>query len=276
MIRRFIPAFGLLFAVAPLGLAQSPMTITAEGVVSVSIKPDQAKIYLNVESKAGDATGAVEVGNLARKELVAAIEKLGVKGASLTALPQKITKDRANPNQFGVAVGGPGGAPPAPPAETYSTTQLVICTVAQADPFKLVEAVEKVTRAAASQGITGDKAQADSGVLNPFMGSTKTGARVVFSSQSGWDDPIAAGLSKATQKALANAKAIAAGAGLKVEGVLSVDEICENAPAVNAPAEANPYARLFGLGGSTPGEDEYADGELTRKVRVRLRVAATK
>ena len=94
MFRLFV-AFGSFLALASIGSAQTPMTVTAEGVVSVSIKPDQAKIYLTVQSKAGDATSAVEVATDARKALVAAIEKLGVKGTSLTTLPQKITKDRA-------------------------------------------------------------------------------------------------------------------------------------------------------------------------------------
>jgi uncharacterized protein YggE len=274
MVRLFSLVFGLFFAVAPVGSAQTPITVTAEAVVSVSIKPDQAKIYLNVDSKAGDASSAVEVATAARKELVAAIEKLGVKGASLTTLPQKITKDRANPANFGIVA--PGGAPAQPPAESYSISQMVICTVSEADPISLGAAVEKITHLAAGQGITGDKAQADTNVYNPFGGSTKNGARVAYSSKSGWDDALTAGLIKATDKALKNAKVMAKAAELKLEGVISVEEVPEPAPAHNESANANPYVRLLGIGGGSAAEEEYADGELTRKVRVRVKVAVVR
>jgi hypothetical protein len=134
--------------------------------------------------------------------------------------------------------------------------------------------VEKITQTAAAQGITGDKPQADSSGLNPFLGGTRNGARVVYSSKSGWETPLAAGLSSATEKALASAKAIARGAGLRIENVVSIEEIAE-APHASAPAAASPYASLFGLS-SSPAEDDYADGELVRKVRVKVKVTVVK
>jgi|GEM_PF-4023930 len=252
--------------------AQAPITVMAEGVATVSVKPDHAKIYLNVETKAGEAAASAEANHAAKKELIAAIEKLGLKGTTWASLPQKITKDRPNNAAFGVVAVGPGGAPPQAPPESYSTTQMVIYSANDADAYKLGEMVEKITQAAAAQGITGDKAQADSGAFNPFMGSTKNGARVVYSSKSGWDSPFSKGLAVATEKAMANAAAIARGAGLRVDAVVEIEELPDTNPAALA-ASNSPYASLFGLSGAN---DEYAEGELTRKVRVRVKVTATK
>ena len=61
----------------------------------------------------------------------------------------------------------------------------------------------------------------------------------------------------------------------KFENVISIEEVAAEAAPANT-ENANPYAKLFGIGGGPGAEDEYADGELTRKVRVRVKVSVTK
>jgi len=85
---------------------------------------------------------------------------------------------------------------------------------------------------------------------------------------------MAKGLAAATEKAMSNAAAIAKGAGLRVDNVVSIEEIGET-PSASVPASASPYASLLGLSNS-PETDGYADGELVRKVRVRVKVAVAK
>ena len=89
--------------------------------------------------------------------------------------------------------------------------------------------------------------------------------RVTYGLQAGWDDKSKEVLAKLTKRALERATLLAEGAGLKVAGVVSIDEPRE-------PAPQNLNANIYGIPEQT---DELTDGELVLKVRVRVTVRVT-
>jgi uncharacterized protein YggE len=95
---------------------------------------------------------------------------------------------------------------------------------------------------------------------------------------AGWEEETAAALAKATKKATRRAEAMAAGAGLKLGELLSLGSPEEAPPPPPAgttytfPSEASEPSQ------PTPREteDAYVNGELVRRVRVRVVYATTK
>ena len=235
MGRRLVGAL-VAAAVAGSARAAEPITLTAEAVEVVWLKADQAKVYLTVEAKDGSAEEAVKANTDAKKKLVEAVEKAGVKGLRTTALQQKVTKERDNNNR--VFRAGPGGPiMPPPPVESYTVAQPMVFTVADADADKLVSGMEKVLQAAAGVGVTGDQRGNPDHGYSPY-GETKFAGRVTYLVKDGWDAATAAALTKATARAVKNAEALAKGAGLKVIQVQAVEDVSE-AAAATTPAATN-------------------------------------
>lgn len=266
MFPRVVGAFVAVALVGSAGVAQAaePITLTAEAVEVVKLKPDVAKIYLSVESKDGSAEEAAKANADARKKLVDAVEKAGSKGLKTAALQQKITKDRDNSNRVFRAVGPGGPVMQPPPAESYTVNQPMMITVTETDPEKLLGAVEKVLQAAAAVGVTGDQRGSTDYGYSPY-GETRLGGRVVYEVKGGWDAPVSDALAKATARAVKNAEALAKGAGLKVLRVQAVEDVSEG-PVGQPDAGVRYY----------PGNEEpVSDGiELTRRVKVRVKVTA--
>lgn len=261
MFPRVVGAF-VAVAVAGVAGAAEPITLTAEAVEVVKLKPDVAKIYLNVESKDASAEEAAKANADARKRLVDAVEKAGAKGLKAVALQQKITKDRDNSNRVFRAVGPGGPIVQPPPAESYTVNQPMTFIVTEADPEKLLGAVEKVLQAAASVGVTGESNNNDYR-YSPY-GETRSGGRVVYEVKGGWDAAVSDALAKATVRAVLNARSLAKGAGLNVLRVQAVEDVSDG------PVNSEPGVRYY------PGGDEpVSDGiELTRRVKVRVKVTA--
>jgi uncharacterized protein YggE len=257
MNRSTLLATTLMIAFASAVSAQTPSTVTTEAVATVRVKPDHAKIYLNLDAKAGEANGSVENSLAARKELIAAIDKLGLKNAKAIIQPQRISKDREVSELF-------PNAPVKQIIETYETNQQVIYTVTDHDPAKLTDAIEKIAKAAANLGVSGDSGRyIDDNIRmrRMILGGTG-GLRIVYESKTGWDDAMLAGMTQATEKAVRQANALARGAGLKVIDVLKIEDITEGEPMTGQRRDNS--------------EEDMVDGELVRKVRVRVKVSLGK
>jgi uncharacterized protein YggE len=243
--------------------AADPITLTAEATEVVRLKPDQAKVYLSIESKEGNPDDAATAGDDTRKKLTEGIDKLGLKSVKVAAAQLKVTKDRDNSINRVLRVGPNGAVPPAPP-DTYTVVHPLVVTVSDADPDRLLRAVERVIQTAASAGVTGERTTEFRS--SPY-GETRSGGRVVYGVKGGWDAAMEPALTKATERALKNAQALAKGVGATVQKVEAVEDLTQGGTvtqAVNSFDAALPVAL----------DDELIDGELVRKVRVRVKVIA--
>lgn len=253
----------LLAAAAP---AADPITLTAEATETIRLKPDQAKVYLSIESKEGNPDDAATTGDDTRKKLTEAIDKLGLKSVKVAASQLKVTKDRDNSINRVLRV-GPNGAVPPPPPDSYTVVHPLVVTVSDADPDKLLRAVERVIQTAASAGVTGERTTEFR--ASPY-GETRSGGRVVYGVKGGWDAAVEPALTKASERAVANARALARGVGATVQKVEAVEDVTAAGTTPGAAAANVIYDGSI----SPPAEDELVDGELVRKVRVRVKVTA--
>ncbi len=255
-----LPAVILLFA--PVALGQSPVpdkgTVTAEAVEVVRGKPDLAKLYFHVLVKNPDATTATDEAAEQAKQFTAALDKLGLGGVKVSALPQRVTRvetqNRNVPNAVFTA--------------EYHAARTVLVSVTAKDADKLFAAVEKVQQEAARQGVAGEGS--GNANYNGFTYERNSPVRVVYTRDGGWETDTAKALAAATKKAVARAAAMAEGAGLKAGEVVSIGEPA----AVIGNQTIYNYAGVGGLAASggqvADPQDEFVDGELVRKVRVRV------
>ncbi|MEO2091512.1 MAG: SIMPL domain-containing protein [Gemmataceae bacterium] len=119
----------------------------------------------------------------------------------------------------------------------YVNASTLLVRVADGSPDQLAETVMKVQQEGAKLRLGGTP-------------------QVVFEKKDGWDEAVAPAVTKATQRAVQKAELLAKSAGLKPGTILAVSDGSE-APTATDDAVA------------------YTDGELVRKVRVKVVIAAT-
>ena len=242
-----------------LAAAQAPAanTISAEASEILRVAPDVARIQFAVVAKDGIAETAADENDKLAKDLLAAITKLKLNGVKVTSQTMKISKVESGDNNAPVAPGG--GNVPMLKAD-YRAVRTVTVTVKDADAEQLQTNVTKIQKEAAKIGVAGDST---ANVYNGFGNERQNAVRVTYGLQAGWDDKSKDVLTKLTKRALERATLLAEGAGLKVAGVIAIDEPRE--PTV-------PNATTNIIYGITEAGDELTDGELVSKVRVRVTV----
>lgn len=124
-----------------------------------------------------------------------------------------------------------------PRSAVYVNASTLRIAVADLSPEQLTETVTKVQQEAGKLGLGGTP-------------------QVAFEKKDGWDEAVAPAVAKATRRAVQKAELLATSAGLKPGTVLAVSDGSE-APTATDDAVA------------------YTDGELVRKVRVKVVIAAT-
>ena len=241
-------------------VAQSPAanTISAESTETLRVAPDVARIQFAVVAKDGIAETAADENDKLAKDLLAAITKLKLNGVKVTSQTLKISKVESGDNN-NVAVAPGGGNAPMLKAD-YRAVRTVTVTVKDADAEQLQSHVAKIQKEAARIGVAGDST---ANVYNGFGNERQNAVRVTYGLQAGWDDKSKDVLTKLTKRALERATLLAEGAGLKVAGVVAIDEPRE-------PTTPNMSTNI--IYGITEAGDELTDGELVLKVRVRVTV----
>ena len=242
-----------------LAAAQAPAanTISAEASEILRVAPDVARIQFAVVAKDGIAETAADENDKLAKDLLAAITKLKLNGVKVTSQTMKISKVESGDNNAPVAPGG--GNVPMLKAD-YRAVRTVTVTVKDADAEQLQTNVTKIQKEAAKIGVAGDST---ANVYNGFGNERQNAVRVTYGLQAGWDDKSKDVLTKLTKRALERATLLAEGAGLKVAGVVAIDEPRE-------PTAPNATTNI--IYGITEAGDELTDGELVTKVRVRVTV----
>lgn len=269
-MRRLILLCGLA-AVLPAAVAQTPAkpTITAEATEVVKAKPDTARIAFTVAVRNSDTDAATGDNDTATQAFVDAITKLKLAGVKVSPDPLRIDKVELANNRGG----GPG-------VGEFNAVRAIVVTATDADPAKLATLVDKVQREAAKQGVGGEMGPAS---YNGMQYERNGGVKVAYTrAEGGWDEATTAAVAQATKRAMQRAEAMAKGAGLALGDLVSVGEVSE-APRLVVPApvvNTNVYSSPPGGGNlnasvSADTLDTYVDGELVRKVKVRV-VYATK
>lgn len=258
MVSRIWLAGVALVLGSPFAVAQVPAvnTISAEASETLRVAPDVARIQFAVVAKDGIAETAADENDKLAKDLLAAITKLKLHGVKVTSQTMKLSKVESGDNNVAVAPGG--GNVPMLKAD-YRAVRTVTVTVKDADAEQLQSHVAKIQREAARIGVAGDST---ANVYNGFGNERQNAVRVTYGLQAGWDDKSKDVLTKLTKRALERATLLAEGAGLKVAGVVAIDEPRE-------PTAPNATNIIYGI---TEAGDELTDGELVLKVRVRVTV----
>jgi uncharacterized protein YggE len=267
-MRHPLPVLVALLAVPPAGAQTPPAaadknTVTAEAVEVIRARPDQAKLYFTVLVKNPDAVTATDESGEQTKQFVDAIDKLKLKGVKAAGLSQRL--NRVETQNRNVAN--------APFVPEFHAARSVVVTVTDPDPDKLPGLVEKVQQEAAKQGVGGDGP--GNATYNGFNYERNSPVRVTYSRRDGWDEETVGALGKATKKALARAEAMAAGAGLKLGEVLSIGEPATTIGSQTIYNYANYSSGVGNTSTAADAQDEFTDGELVRKVRVRVVVAVS-
>jgi uncharacterized protein YggE len=248
-------------AQTPVVVATPPNNITVEAQEVVRQKPDAVKLYMKVEVRNAEASQAADEAADEAKKMADGLNKLKLTGVTVNTPQQRVVRTEVIPNR--------GGGGNVPGVVEYRVIRPVQVVVAESDPDKFTAAVEKVQVEAFKLGLVPDLAS-DNLTYNPGGQEKNSPIRAVYSRKGGWEELTGPALERATKKARTKAEALAAGAGVKLGDVLSVSEV----PTYPNSPGYNPYGGS-GLAASGEPEDEYADGELSRKVRVRV-VFATK
>jgi len=258
LLAGFAAVLGTAFASAQTPAHAAPDTISTEASDILRVAPDVARITFSVVTKDPVAETAADENEKLGKDFLTNIGKLKLNGVKVTSQSVKVAKvESQDPDGA-----KPGGAP-ATKAD-YRVVRSVTVTVKDADAEQLQAAVAKLQKEGAKIGVAGDSSQS---VYNGFGNEMQNKVRVVYGLQAGWDDRSKEVLAKLAKRALERAHALAEGAGLKVAGVVSIEEPHE-------PANANPWVNsVYGM--AEPA-DELADGELVLKVRVRVTVRVSK
>jgi uncharacterized protein YggE len=259
----------LLGLLASTALAQPPAppkgSVTADAAEVIRAKPDQAKLVFAVTARNADAATATDENDTQTKQFTDGLEKLKVGGVKVANEPLRVDRIETQNNGGGVGV-----------AE-YNAVRTVVVTVAEGDPAKLAAAVEKLQKESAKLGVGGETGGANyNGNSYERVGRVK----VVYSrGDEAWEEQTAAALAKATKKATKRAEAMAAGAGLKLGELLSLGAPDDGPPRPPAAATDTFPVDVGEKPQPTTSHDTvdaYVDGELVRKVRVRVVYATTK
>ncbi len=261
-MRRLLLLCGL--AVLPPALAQTPAkpTVTAEATEVVRAKPDAARIVYSVAARNPDADTATTDNDTLTQQFVEAVGKLKLAGVKVAPDPLRVDKiELGNNRGGGVAVG------------EFNAVRAVVVTAADADPAKLLALVEKVQKEAAKQGVGGELGPS---AYNGQAYERAGGVKVAYTrAEDGWEEATTAAITKATARAKKRAEAVAAGVGLTLGELVSLSEVPADSPKATSPV-ASPLSSAAFLGGPVnPGVtadtlDAFVDGELVRKVRVRV------
>lgn len=261
-MRIAFPFMALVIGSIATGQTPTPperATVTAEAVEVVRAKPDLAKLYFALVIKNGDAATASDENTEQTKLLTAAIAKLRLDGVTVIDQPQRVsrveTQNRA----------APGNMPFIP---EFHAVRPIVVTVSHADPDKLQAAVERVQYEAAQLGVSGETGNA---TYNGMSYERNAPVRLVYERRAGWEDDTTEALARATKQAVQRARAMAEGAGLKAGEVLSVSEVPPTGPQTVYNYAGNPAASAAGH--TADARDEFTDGELVRRVRVRVVLA---
>lgn len=248
-------------AQTPLVVANAPNNITVEAQEVVRQKPDAVKLYMKVEVRNSEAAQAADEASDEAKKMADGLNKLKLTGVTVSTPQQRLVRSEVVQNRGGNVPG----------VVEYRVIRPVQVVVTDSDPDKFAAAVEKVQLEAFKLGLVSDLAN-DNLMYNSSTGQNERNSpiRAVYSRKGGWEELTGPALEKATKKARAKAEALAAGAGVKLGDVLSVSEV----PTYSSGPAYSPYGGS-GLAATGEQEDEFVDGELSRKVRVRV-VFATK
>jgi uncharacterized protein YggE len=260
--------FALLASLPTAALAQTPASVPAptsgniavEAVEVIRQKPDTVKLYMKVEARNAEAAVASDEATDEAKKMTDGLAKLKLTGVAVAALPQRTVRSEVlNRNVPG---GGQGQV-------EYRVVKPITVTVTDADHDKFTAAVEKVQMEAFKLGLMPDLAS-DNLSYNSSTGQQERNSpfRAVYSRKGGWDELTGPALERATKKARAKAEALAAGSGVTLGAVSSLNEVM----GYTNPGGYNPYGAIATAGDP---EDALADGELVRQIRVRV-VFATK
>lgn len=255
-----------LLAAAPLALAQTPPAptpgnISVDAVEVVRQKPDMVKLYMKVEARNEDAKVAADEAADEAKKMADGLGKLKVDGMTVATLQQRTIRSEVL-GRGGVPGGGVQGV------VDYRVIKPLVVSVTASDADKFTAAVEKVQVEAFKLGLVSDLAN-DNYSYTPGGQEKNSPFRAVYGRKAGWEELTPAALEKATKKARAKAEALAAGSGVKLGDVVSVTETS----GYSGSSGYNPYGTV-----ATPAEpeDELVDGELVRKIRVRVVFATSK
>lgn len=247
---------GFAVAQTPLVVANAPNNITVEAQEVVRQKPDSVKLFMKVEVRNSEASVAADEAGDEAKRMADGLAKLKLTGVTVNTPPQRVVRSEVIQNRGGNVPG----------VVEYRVIRPVQVVVTEPDPDKFTAAVEKVQLEAFKLGLISDLAS-DNLTYNSSTGQQERNSpiRAVYSRKGGWEDLTGPALEKATKKARAKAEVLAAGAGVKLGEVLSLSEV---ATYPNNPGY-NPYGGS-GIAATGEPEDEFVDGELARKVRVRV------
>ena len=264
-----IASFVGILVCAPIAFAQSPTapviergTVTAEAVEVIRARPDLAKLYFTVLVKNGDPVTASDENGEQSKQFSEAITKLSLAGVKVVDQPMRVNRVEAQNRNVGNA----------PFIQEYHAVRTVVVSVSNKDTDKLRTVMEKVQQEAAKQGVSGEAGNAS---YNGMGYERNAPVKVVYGRETGWDDDTVSALSKATKRALQRAEAMATGAGLKLGEIVSIGEPTQPGPQTQTIYN---YAGSPASSGASTADtqDELIDGELVRKVRVRVVVAVGK
>lgn len=257
LVAGFAAVFVVGSAFAQTPAPPAPNTISAEATDTLRAAPDVARVTFSVVTKNAIAETATDENETLSKDFLANIGKLKLNGVKITAQTVKVAKvESQDPD-----AGKPAGAPMT--KADYRVVRAITVTVKDADTELLQAAVSKVQKEGAKIGVAGDSTQ---NIYTGLGNEMHNKVKVVYGLQAGWDDRSKDVLAKLTKKALERATALAEGAGLKVAGVLSVEEPADA-------AHMNPFASwAANIYGTAEPTDELVDGELVQKVRVRVTV----
>jgi uncharacterized protein YggE len=261
---RFVQLALLLAALPAVAAAQTPAkpTVSAEATEVLRAKPDTARLVFTVASRNADADTASADTDTLVTQFTDALTKLKLTGVKATPDPLRVDRVELTNNR---GIAGPG-------VGEFNAVRAVVVTATDADPAKLSALVEKVQKEAAKQNVGGEMGPAS---YNGFQYEKNGGVKVAYTrAEDGWEEATNAAAAKATQRAMKKAEALAAGAGLKLGELVSVGEVPADAPRAAIPVVGSGTA-VFGGGSANPGVtadtlDALVDGELVRKVRVRV------
>jgi uncharacterized protein YggE len=252
-------------AVLPPAFAQAPFkpTVTAEATEVIRAKPDTARVVYSLSSRNPDSETATSDNDTLTTTFVDAVAKL--KLAGVKAAPEPLRVDRVElGNNRGAMIGG----------GDYNAVRAVVVTATDPDPAKLAALVEKVQKEAAKQGVGGEVGPA---VYNGMQYERASGVKVAYSrAEESWDAATGEAIAKATKRAVQRAEAVAKGAGLTLGDLVSVGEVPNESLKATPLTPTTVSSSVPYLGGQVnPGVtadtlDAYIDGELVRKVRVRV------
>jgi uncharacterized protein YggE len=255
-------AAAALLSVSAVAFAQQPVLVPApttgniavEAVEVVRQKPDTVKLYMKVEAKNAEAVTAADDAAAEAKKMVEKLNKLKMEGVSVTAHPQRtIRSETVVRNQPGVE-----------PQVEYRVVKPISVSVTEADYEKFTATVEKVQLEAFKLGLMPDLTTENYTYTPSGQQEKNSPFRAVYTRKSGWEELTGPALEKATKKARAKAESLATGSGVALGAVLSVNEVMTYG---SSPSYGPSYGAIATAGDP---EDELSDGELVRKIRVRV------